>query len=359
MRLDLIIPKAAEYQDFIETKIYKHWWKFTNRSFSPNSIFRGHSNYKKHSISEIGKLRSEIEKSRKENEIDERHPEKKNFSVWQTQSAFHRQFVDCEFWGFYSNYRSLLENIDLYKTQLEPFVDENGTKDLTVLQLLQLFQHYGISTPLIDFTKNKDTALYFAYSDLFDSGVMHDIAEDCGNRFITIVEVRLDVLLKYKMIETITDTHFNSSFDLESGVFYYYDPKIRLKNKNIDLQEGSFIYLDSEMSMEEYIQNELIKKKGSSGIPNPKFRIKPIVWHIIPYSSVDFFSRCRIERKDYSLFAYLLAKKKLGLYLFTDIKGIERDMKNSNINFQCIANPNKCECLKKLLQSKVCKELSH
>lgn len=334
MIAELEIPQLKKYNFFLDIKIHKHWWEFVKTSYTPNSIFRGHSNYHKHSIPEVVKLSNETTNIN----TNDKFPDIINFKLWETKSSFNRQYIDCDFISFYQRYNSLIDNIDIYHNQIKRYLDKHWEK-INLLQLLQLFQHYGISTPLIDFTRNPDTALYFAYSDLFNFGVMSNVADDCGNRFITIIELKLDELIALKILQNINDEDCDPNFN----TLYHYVPKEALSNKNLELQEGEFIYLDSEMSVEEYIWEYLRRY-------NLKIVENPIIYHIIPYFSLNFHP---ISKEKEDVFVYLLSKKKLGCYLYEDIKGIERDMKNSNIKFNCIKNIDNCECLKKFNLSKL------
>jgi hypothetical protein len=214
---------------------------------------------------------------------------------------------------------------------------------------MQLMQHYGVGTPLIDFTYDKDTALFFAFSGLNDQGINTNISEDGGNRFITIVELRINILKELGLLSEITDDHLLDSLNYNN--FFHYNPKVNINNENILKQNGTFIYLDNEDSLEQYLSYEMYEVDRNKGFLNNLLQVKPVVWHMIPYSSMDFGKLAESPNEEYNVFSYLLMKKKLGCFLFNDLRGIEHDMKNSKIKLRCVTNPDDCNCIKKIESS--------
>ncbi len=228
----------------------------------------------------------------------------------------------------------------VYKEHLKKFLDGKEVQEIKILQLLHFLQHYGVPTPLIDFTTDKDVALYFAYS-----GIAHELNIErkrwsaIPEYYVTIFELRTEKLITEEILQIAQDDTFDKWEKLMHGDFYLYKPKENLGNKNIVLQKGLFLCLDSSMTVEAYVDQQFYQSYPSINLTTQNLR-HAIVKHRIPYFSFFKQGKCTT-----GIFPYLLKNNKLGKDLFDDIKGIQFDVNNPGIRLGCITNPEDCECL--------------
>jgi len=296
-------------------QFYNTFQEFANKEFPEESIFRGHTN--------AGKF-------------------------WDLTSSHQRAFHNKPFsewlpYGFtkilhstlVSNYRSI-PNFE-------------RLSELNNLDLLIYLQHYGIPTPLIDFSRDHLIALYFAgsgihYTNLrstFEHGERFDeLAVKIYNRrnlttpeleelfnkyptlFIDIIELNQSQLTILKDIDQTED--FNQqlvdqcSFEFETEtnvVFSISNPRNTDINYNLVQQKGCFIYIDSKLSLEGFIE-ELINQNLLSE--------NSITHHLIPKPSLNY-PDAAIHNLE-TLYDFLSNKRITGVQLFSDLQGLKFDM---------------------------------
>lgn len=269
-------------------------------------------------------------------------------TVWDMQSAYNRSNGNHNFLANkYLEYGYIQNYLKLYKTGAISF----DPSTLTLSQILQFCQHYGLPTPLIDFTTDPLTALYFALSSIpsTESGKFGD---DVADRYLTVVELNLgwmdrkDAFVfdivgmmnkdfkgkeeEYENLKSIYST-FHKNGDTTYAVL---EPDVSI-NPNLLRQNGLFVYHDSSKSLEEVIQ----EKMNFDGNKSPGVIRK---YHI-PYSSC-FHTE---ENDCNNVFAYLMHKRKMGIFLFeNDMQGLKSDMTNGNFTYplECLNKPLTCEC---------------
>ncbi len=299
----------------MNTQFYNTFQEFTNKEFPEESIFRGHTN--------AGKF-WDLTSSH------QRYFHNKPFSEWQPY-GFNRILHST----LISNYQSI--------PNFERLTELNN------LDFLIYLQHYGIPTPLIDFSRSHLIALYFAgsgihYTNLrrtFEHGERFDkIAVKIYNRrtltsseleelfnkyptlFIDIIELKQSQLTILKNIELTDD--FNQqlvdkcSFELESEtstVFSISNPRNTDINYNLEQQKGCFIYIDSKLSLESFIE-ELINQNLLSE--------NPITHHLIPKPSLNY-PDASIHNLE-TLYDFLSKNRITGMKLFNDLQGLKFDM---------------------------------
>lgn len=364
----------------VEVIPYDNWWDFTNQLEKrnlKNSIFRGHSNYyrtpskeyhemifhvdykktlnktitklndKKDGLTqmECKEMVNDILKSIREpakinNNPD--NPAKVDFKQYKTISSYNRIKESNNWSNDIKRYSEILKQKELYKENIQLYNHNLKMEEIDILTLLANLQHLGVSTPLIDFTRNPLTALYFSFCEINRLGLKSGDDGKGGYRFITIIEVKTDILKNYydvEHLENVRHQDFQYGFG-EHQPFLYLNPSAEA-NINLKKQEGCFIFLNSNSDLEFNVNRIYLEKHLFSN----KEVFKPITWHIIPYASLGYYFS---EEPKFDLFSFLLYHKKLGYYLFCDISALHYDSKNDRINFSCINNPDICNGLSKI-----------
>lgn len=159
--------------------------------------------------------------------------------------------------------------LDCAKSMQEVLDTTIGSDDEITIKSLGMFQHYGIKTRLVDITKSKDVALYFASNQFFDEpGYIYEIVPGTS-----IKELKDDLRVSVtRKIQTILDS--KHLINNKVNLFYYFklrentkgtirlssitDPVIldydklftvkQKENLRINKQKGSFILLGNEVS---------------------------------------------------------------------------------------------------------------
>lgn len=301
----------------IKVEPHPDWWTFTqNITEKDNSLFRGHSNFyfNKNGIEEKG-------------------------TDWQIISTFNRAYPSSEFTRYH--YQQFWDNYPAYQGGNKILKDFNNE---SALARIQFFQHYGIPTPLIDFTRNPLTALFFAAASMTHHGVISSDSE----RYITVVEVNTKALQDDFGIKEIVDQNVdfdtlikNSKSNLRTPNSFIVPKPDFSANGNLERQQGAFIYFDCTYSLEEFLGecHQLYGVDVSQA---------PITFHTIPYASF----RGTSHKHNYpNLFYFLMKKKKIGKYLFDDIQGAKYDYNIPAILSALNCEDKKeCECSRTLDQ---------
>lgn len=226
------------------------------------------------------------------------------------------------------------------------------------LELLQYLQHYGIQSPLLDFTTDRLIALYFAGSEVNYQrpratnehvtesldGSTYNLLEKTNTRqrlsdeehqqlrnaidhfYISVVEI--DLKLFNQKIEDISvnkniydetwieKNTFNTTITDERRIDYtlftiLYPEKIG-KFQNIDKQKGVFIYLDSAGDLDDICAAIFTKNKN------------PITYHCIPKPSLNYPDKEIVGIE--SLYRFLVRNEITGKILFDNLLGFKFDL---------------------------------
>ena len=327
--------------DAIVEYYYNSWIEFLAYEPSKDSVFRGQSN-----------------KQLKGNEKN-----KEGIERWCLISSYHRDRRPYNFLtsGFHES-DSIKKFSYLYK--VEPFKsllkEENK---LSVIDFLQVLQHYGFKTPLIDFTRDKLTALYFAAIDLSAHMVSHDVYRN--EQYFSVFELNAHLLQKHFNIidtsksllankwEVLEDQRFyreliNSKESDQPFVYTVLNPNYII-NRNAKKQSGVFILFDSTEDF--YADTNL----GFDGWLTSQTHDRGIILdepilkvHNICHDSiiVDKPPNCT------NMFAYLMSKNRIGFNLFAedDLQGLKLDYNNELAirTLKCVNNKSNCDCIKSL-----------
>ncbi len=213
--------------DIIKTIELTHWREFTKlkkKLCSGEFIFRGHSNGYDNSLGVT----------------DE----------WKINSSYKRYLENTQisfqhFIQIYLNERLFNMHFNIYKY--------SKTKSLinsTLIEKLYFFQHYGLPTCFIDFTKDPFYALFFAISGIkipiVRSLKNNRPATFSDNHFFTVLQLHLKTLIENFGVQSIInpDIAFNySQYSLRCFGFKKIKQLVgKDKAKNIEVE----CYLDSE-----------------------------------------------------------------------------------------------------------------
>lgn len=302
------------YNDIAEVKIYGHWLDFARifkeGNLDKNCFFRGHSNCMKNA---------------------------ETFNFWQIQSNLNRSYPDVSLEDFLENISHGSQYFSFYGIEKE----NDGSPGL--IEIMAYLQHYGVPTPLVDFSTDPITAFYFSCSN-FPTGDIHYpqayylsvfeidtkiFEEDYGVKRFTLsndiqIYNSIEKIYPFKVLdypEKIKDS--KSSY---IAICPMEDQPI-IKNSKLNKQDGAFIMvhfprrifyknkLTDILSLEEVLK--IIKIENG-------LRSKPIVLHLIPYLSIIDESEDVFFSYDL-LFTYFKEKGKTGYHLFSDLMGFKYD----------------------------------
>lgn len=288
----------------------KHWREFTKlrRKLSTGDyIFRGHSN-------------SFNLSTRTTNE-------------WKIHPAFKRYLDDTSisfewFIHYYLNDRLFKMHFSTNK-----FPQAKNLIRASLIEKLYFFQHYGIPTCLIDFTKDPLYALFFAISGI-KIPIVRKIVDNRPatfpeNHYFTIIQLHVKNLIENYGVKTILDPDINLTYDQYSlNCLGFNEVKIGLdldpiqkiktfKNKNLIRQKGCFLLFDNSTVDNCYNFERVID--DMTAINQIHLNEPVITKYRIPYNSI-------FRDKDISLFTFLDNRWATGRFLFNDIQGIKYDI---------------------------------
>jgi len=276
-----------------------------------------------------------------------------NFEFLEITSSLNREYPQIDLENFLQEVRNGIPNFKQYK-YFDPFKDQLQVKDLDVLSYLQ---HYGISTPLVDFTFDPLTAMFFAVA-----GMPYEEAYGTDSRFLSIFEINCEILMnQYKIKEInneITPRLFTdierliemnplsefSDYSFAQGIKTGIIPQNKLSrelNPNFENQDGAFLLLDiphraGEMHEKHYLDKSLKTIKSFEDIlqvvaENKNPSEKAMTLHLIPYESVFMYGDKNVFHGPDVILLFLTLRKKTGYDLFTDIQGFKYDYLFSTI----------------------------
>lgn len=327
-----------EYSSFADIVFHDSWIAFVKMfkgyCIDENRIFRGHSN----SGTEW------------------------KFNFWEIQSSLNRNYQKI-------GLNDYLQSIDRGIGQFEKYPAfskfiKTSEKD-NFLDVLSYLQHYGIETPLVDFSFDPLTALFFAITSL-----PYQYTTGSDSRYIAIFELDCKVLTaRYSIAELNEGLSFSMFFDskilnrlnplsgfddylLASNLCVAIIPKAKLSlglNPNLDKQKGSFILLHIPESSGNkhtipFSNNSLITIQSFENVLKiigiKKCPIdKALTMHLIPYESIFQCDDDRIFLSSDLVMLYLAINNITGYTLFSDLQGFKHDFlfnrekQLSNVNY--------------------------
>ena len=326
-----IICKVSDfYKEIAEVEVYSHWLdfalKFRDYKIDNSRIFRGQSN-------DLQNLK---------------------FNFWQIQpNLFRSEYRRITLHEYFQNLIFSSDYITSYRARLK-----NQLASSNLIDLMAFLQHNGIPTPLVDFTTDPITAMYFAMSKLpiknpiFPEALFHSVFEI--NRNTLLEDFRIKELVMNHGIQKhdIIDSFANFRIEINPEDNRYDDAPLlglcnnisqeyNLINNKLEKQNGEFIflhlpdriYLDGrwikELSLE-WLLKILCKRNGLLN--------KPIILHLIPYKSIIDDVDGVFFPHDL-LYTYFKLKGKTGLNLFEDITGFRYDFLFNSFKNYTNVNP--------------------
>jgi hypothetical protein len=264
------------------------------------------------------------------------------FNEWKIVSTYNRnsQFNKTRFNSFLTQQLND-ELFDIYYRNNE-FVKNKKLENSDLLSKLYFFQHYGISTCLIDFTYNPFVGLYFAMSSLNSlggirkkdvNGFLIDYPENC---FISIYEINYKLLVaKLKLSEVnnkigyeydqnfgyITNLNFIKK-NVHIGIDINPTDKNYVNNNNLLKQEGAFILYDNHYNIDygliEFIKDYISENKIE--LDEPIVKIYKIKYN-------ELYKPSKSKNPNFkTAFTILKEKEKTGSFLFDDYQGLKYDL---------------------------------
>jgi len=307
-------------EDILQIIEFSNWpdlVKELKTNSDESKIYRGHSNNYTYEMVKIRNM----------------YNRKVILDSWKLISSFNRyysryeylfrtylkqQFADGFFKSVYGKYN---------------FKEIDYLKGCSLIERLYYFQHYGVPTCLIDFTKDPLIALYFAISSVkANNGGAFDTDDNPyyhpNEPFISIFEVnykRISELLKVKHIEkdsiiTIYDDYDMYGCHIAFDIHPVQNCQPNLINENLTRQKGCFILYDNnnaDLTLERYIMGSLKKLGIKMEVLVREYRL--------PYNKI-FHKGILDDSKDTKLFAFLDHNNATGRTLFNDIQGLKYDL---------------------------------
>lgn len=170
--------------------------------------------------------------------------------------------LEKQFEDHYSFIDKLIENCKKWNNEtLNNFFKRNGINSINALAYLSYMQHYGVPTPLLDFTSNLFLALFFAVEKGLSRASENKIDHYCSlyivdskNKYFSAAIEQFDEEIKSNNIEYRTNlVTFPLLLVTEKNESYRI-----INNVNISNQEGIFFYNDHQLKPIEEVYLELI-----------------------------------------------------------------------------------------------------
>jgi len=238
-----------------------------------------------------------------------------NWNPWGLQTTLQRDYDSAGMWQLLHYIKRLRKYFSKYE-QLHKYIDFKKIEKINIITLLAFGRHIGLPTPLLDFTYDYLTALYFAIADINSLyGLQNDYDND--ERYISIYKIDITLLKEYFNITEIDDNTYSNVFENKEIGLLLDRSKFEFQINNLNKQNGLFLYIDTNYKFELILRNRVLEE----GI---KINKKPIEIHRIPYKSFLSFS------PQYNIYKYLTLNEKIGLYLYDDHQSILYDFKNGS-----------------------------
>ena len=316
------------------------------------------------------------------------------FEPWPIKSSFNREYFQSNY--FDKRYFVLYDVANCALKYYEFPAIKFKSDEIPLIDIMQFIQHYVGPTPLIDFTKDPLTALYFA-----SVGIPKEAYSRAANRYFTVIQLDYNILKNQLGIVDLSErklekpesfeiskdspfetvhTHFlynlqasiknlreddifdnrvynaqftsayNKIYSSTVGMSFLVSRPNSFINQNLHLQEGLFIYLDSRKDLEDVFLQYVKRENVTSNL---------IKYHQIPFISCTRNGANKIDHQNGPLFPYLMRKNKIGLNLFAkdDKEGLRMDLRNgfcvNTLNCANLQDYSKCECMKLLRDKKI------
>lgn len=205
-------------------------------------------------------------------------------------SSLQRLWIEKNLENHYKSYRQLIDN--LIKTCKEwnfglisKYLRNAGWEE-NELSILSMMQHYGVPTPLLDFTYDINKSLFFATLNIDLAPPSKEIDEYFSiyyiykkNSLLSFSEMIINEALDYgRKNKIINDKDLDSTMQFDLALIDNTDQAYRIQNNlNILNQEGAFIFNSSPVDPLEVhyfkwmkIYNRIMAKKGDELVPSGK-----------------------------------------------------------------------------------------
>lgn len=235
-------------------------------------------------------------------------------------SSLQRLWIDKRLENHYESYRQLIDN--LIKTCKEwnfglisKYLRNAGWEE-NELSILSIMQHYGVPTPLLDFTYDINKSLFFATLNIDLSPPATEIDEYFSiyyiykkNSLLSFSRMMVNELLDSgRKKKIINEKDLNSTMQYDLALIDNTDQAYRIQNNlNILNQEGAFVFNSSPVDPLEVhylkwmnIYNQIMEKKEDQLLPSGKLACCLNINKGLTSKIREFLARKGIDR--YSMF---------------------------------------------------------
>lgn len=227
-------------------------------------------NLKVDNLSNLLALIEEFSGNGKESILFRGQPEAK----YMLYSSLQRYWVERKLEKHYGSYRELIDNLIENSRKwnsglIKRYLKNSGWNE-TKMSILSIMQHYGVPTPLLDFTYDINKSLYFAVNKIDISPPVSDI-----EKYFSIYYIYKDNPV-LGLNDEKSDKQKNNDLDLamESGISLIDNTNeaYRIQNNlNILNQEGAFIFNSSPKDpLEKHYFKHVSQLKRVSGKELPQ-----------------------------------------------------------------------------------------
>lgn len=200
-------------------------------------------------------------------------------------SSLQRLWIEKQLENHYESYRQLIDNlINTCKNWNFGLITKylrNAGWEENEMSILSMMQHYGVPTPLLDFTYDINKSLFFATENIDFSPPNSDIDRYFSiyyifrkNSVLFMSEIMVDQILTYGNEKNIIEKNdLDTTMKFHMTLIDNTDEAYRIQNNlNILNQEGAFIFNSSPVDPLEVhhfkwvkLFNHILEKKGQGG----------------------------------------------------------------------------------------------